>query len=139
MTFLQEQEKVKPFYGELQGYLEMAPKDDNQIIHDKAMWEQVNSAIDLLNQATGKDYNKFKIAPAADLNVVGVRVYAYKAKIGALISTLYREYFFDYDEPTPFSKTPSLSIHNQNNQHQSQRQQQEQKIELEQMLQNAQE
>ncbi len=51
MTFLQEQEKVKPFYGELQGYLEMAPKDDNQIIHDKAMWEQVNSAIDLLNQA----------------------------------------------------------------------------------------
>jgi hypothetical protein len=139
-----DSKKVKLIYRQLQGYLSQIPlpKDTNEIFHEKDQWEYINNAIDNLNSATRNNYDDYKTFQRSDTDgwSIPVKVTVVRSKLGALINVLHEEYFST--ETSPFSGNPNATtmvIHNQNSQQQNQNQQQEQKIELEQLLQNAQE
>lgn len=144
MQYTPENKKIKLIYKELQGYLSQMPLPKNafDLCYDKSQWEYLNNTIDRLNTATGKNYDEFKTIQLHDSDgwSIPVTLTAVRSKLGGLINVLHEEYFDK--EQAPFSGNPgvpSAVFFNQNSQQQNQQQQQEQKIELEQMLQNAQE
>ena len=59
------EEKIRPIYSELQGYLSQAPKLESTIDRStySTLWTQVNNTIDELNKASAKNYDGFKINP----------------------------------------------------------------------------
>src|SRR3712207_2392197 len=129
MFIIQEQEgvsveikKVRPYYNELQGYLSKAPDDKSRVfMREDTEWQQVNTAIDLLNSATGKNYDRFKLTLIeGSMGSYFIHVSSYKQKLAGLISFLHGEYF--YDEPPPFSGMPSTVITHNLSQQQSQQQ-----------------
>jgi hypothetical protein len=108
---MEQKEKIRPIYSELQGYLSQAPGGDKiRVISDDNLWEHVNQAIDELSRISGENYNRFKITPrrigrSAQLTV---DVGTYRGKLGGLISRLHSQYFSD--EVAPFSGMPSTVI-----------------------------
>ena len=81
----------------------------------------MNTAIDLLNTASGKNYDRFKLSLLPGINGGSfVRLTAYKQKLAGLISYLHGEYF--YDEPPPFSGMPSTVVTHNLSQQQTQQQ-----------------
>lgn len=111
-------DKVKPIYSELQGYLSQAPAGDKvAYLRDPSLWQQYNGTIDELNTVSGNDYNKFKITNI--LNDGGepyILNSDYRSKLNGLIMRLYGEFF--ETETSPFSGSPSTVV----TQHQSQTQ-----------------
>ncbi len=114
-------EKIRPIYSELQGYLSQAPEKNSGNIFEHILWEQINSAIEELNNVSNKNYDRFKISPRSeDWNGQALQIidaYEYRLKISGLISRLHGEYFSD--EVPPFSGMPSTSIQMNQQQNQS--------------------
>lgn len=113
-------ETIRPIYMELQGYLSQAPKPaDRMEIYEETFWNQLNNAINLLNEITGNDYNRFAIEPKFETGVGKfIDLNAYRLKLGGLINNLYGQYF--PDEAEPFSGKPSTIINQQQSQNQHQ-------------------
>ena len=115
---MENKEKIRPFYSELQGYLAQAPSDEkNRYIHNAEFWEQYNSTIQELNSVTGKNYDNFKLASMRGSARQAIPVEMYRQKLGGLIARLHGEYFSD--EVTPFAEMPSTVISQSQNQNQS--------------------
>ena len=104
-----EKEKIKPIYGELQGYLSQAPADGG-VSYD--MLEQVNQAIENLSRVTGEDYTRFKmvskVEPDESPMYAALDTELYRSKLNGLIMYLHGQYFSK--ERTPFSGEPSTVI-----------------------------
>ena len=79
----EDKKKVRPYYSELQGYLSKAPDGNNSVFYRKEPeWQQVNATIDLLNTATGKSYDRFKLSLLNGANGYDfIRLTAYKQKL----------------------------------------------------------
>ena len=116
-----EKEKLRPLYLELQGYLSQAPSlSDKGALHiyDKFIWEQYNGTIELLQEISGKDYNRFIIFPqGASDRAKGISRIVYRQKLGGVINLLYGEYFSE--EQAPFSEGPNTIINQNQQQNQS--------------------
>lgn len=122
------EEKIKPIYQELQGYLQQTPlpKVASDCLYESSYWDQINNVIDELNQVSGKDYSKFKIIPEDRYASASyVRVAFFRQKLGGLIDRLHAEYFSDEDRP--FSGKPSTIV--------TQNQSQEQNVSITMVLQ----
>lgn len=114
-------EKIRPIYTELQGYLSQAPKKESGHIFESELWEQVNGAIDELNEISKSDYSKFKLQSKSiswnrNMRVV-VDASDFRLKLNGLINRIYGKYFSD--ENPPFSGIPGTNIQMSQNQHQS--------------------
>jgi hypothetical protein len=76
------------------------------------MVNQVNQAIDELNSVSGENYDRFKIdsemEPDDDPLFSAFDIVEFRFTLNGLILRLYGEYFFN--EPPPFSGTPSTVI-----------------------------
>jgi len=109
------QEEIRFLYSELKGYLGQLPipKDPHENMFDEDSWNQYNEAVNELNRATGKNYNKFLINPSED----HVNLTTFRQKIHGLILRLHAEYFSD--EPEPFSGGPGIVISQNQQQTQS--------------------
>lgn len=112
---------IRPIYTELQGYLSQAPTIEKvPYIYDKPLWEQLNKAIDELNEKSGGDFSKFKIADFKQQKHEPYSQYIpttdYRTKLNGLIMRLYGQYF--NEEQSPFGGFPSTVV--QQNQSQSQ-------------------
>jgi hypothetical protein len=104
-------EDIRPIYAEPQGYLSQAPSEKMAgPILDANLWEQANQAIDELNQISGEDYSRFKLAPQQPAGSMASYLGrdTYRGKLGGLISRLHGKYFAD--EPPPFSGMPATVI-----------------------------
>ena len=102
-------DKVRPLYGEFQGYLSQAPtaaSHPHATMKDKAIWNQYNEAVKLLSVATEKDYSRFEIKTMKYQNGASfIHLDTYKQKLGGLILRLHAEYFSN--EIAPFSEMPN--------------------------------
>lgn len=121
------EEKIRPIYKELQGYLSQTPLPETTYsqFNDSSIADQFNKTIDELNSCSGKNYDKFKISP--NYEEPDHKTYSlmeYRQKIGGLISRLHAEYFSKDNEP--FGSTPSTII--------TQNQQQSQSLHIQMLL-----
>lgn len=106
-----DNEQIKSIYYELLGYLSSSPDDEKNsiVFDDESIWNLFNSAVERLNEITGKDYNKFRIDPVLrEDGYQFVRVQKFKIHAGGLVSKIHAEYLFD--EPAPLAKTPTTII-----------------------------
>ncbi len=98
--------KVKPIYFELQGYLSQAPEREEGFMFEEQTWIQLNHAIDELEKVTSKKYERYKINPkTVSYNGVPtqrITTQEYRTILGGLIFRLHGEYF--PDEAPPISK-----------------------------------
>ena len=122
---LEQKQRIRSIYGELQGYLREAPNVGEHGIsttEDDVLWEMVSKAIDELNNVSGINYDKFKITgiKRGQFNNLYIYISEYRTKLGGLIARLHHTYFSD--EPAPFSGMPSTSITLHNRQEQNQNQ-----------------
>lgn len=118
MINLKIMEKIRPIYSELQGYLSQAPKiSERPLLRDSSCWEQVNQAIEELNELSGNDYDRFRIETYDKGFGSTVSNTDYRNKLGGLIARLHGEFFFN--EQTPFNGMPSTIIHQTQQQNQS--------------------
>ena len=106
-------QKIRPIYNELQGYLSQAPNVEKKgLVFEPSIWEQHNETIDELNEASSKDYNRYKVeAKSIDWNgsfKPTMNTQAYRTKLSGLIFRLHGEYFSN--EQPPFSEIPSTVI-----------------------------
>lgn len=104
--------EIKEIYSELRGYLAEAPtpKETYETIETESVWEQYNGTVDLLNNISGKDYNRFRIVPSrhSSSGDTYIEIVAYRQKLGGLISRLYGEYF--EAETNPLDGVPGTVI-----------------------------
>jgi len=127
-----DKEKIRPIYLRLQGYLSQTPKAEANFssFKEPEMWNQVNKAIEELNNILDKSYDDFKIESKTRLsNKVPqsyVNVIMYRTKLGGLINQLHGEFFSN--EQAPFSGVPSTV--NIQNQQQTQQQSQEVRVQM---------
>ena len=108
-----ETNKVQAIYQELQGYLAQIPppKEAHITIDFDPIGNQVNTAIDELNQVTGNDYAKFRIIPqCSDYGYRFVNITGLRSMIGGLIDRLHAEFFSK--EARPFGIAPQTVISN---------------------------
>ncbi|OHA04241.1 MAG: hypothetical protein A3J58_01075 [Candidatus Sungbacteria bacterium RIFCSPHIGHO2_02_FULL_52_23] len=116
--------QIRPIYGELRGYLSVAPEREN-IYNETAtnLSRQVNSTIDELNLVSDKNYDKFKVhTNHQQLNGsyrTVLQSLDYRTKLSGLISKLQGEFFSD-EQTLPTG--PSTVIHTTQNQSQNQQQ-----------------
>ena len=105
-----ENEKIKPLYGELQGYLSQVPvpKEPGEIAIDASVWNQYNHSVDLLNEISQEDFSRFKIQPSKGVYGDYIPILWFRLKLGGLILHLHRKYFSD--EQAPFSGMPTTVI-----------------------------
>jgi hypothetical protein len=106
-----EKEKIRPLYAEFQGYLSQTPEPrspGDTMSGDESLWDQYNNSVDLLNNITREDFNRFKIEPRRGQSGKFILIVSYRRKLGGLISHLHGRYFSD--EPAPFSGMPSTVI-----------------------------
>ncbi len=109
--------KVKPFYGELMGYLSQAPSHEKvAFIRNISLATQLHNCIDQLNQITGQDFGRFKVAVHLYGDSSFIENTEYRSKLNGLIMNLHAQFFSD--EPTPFSGSANTVVHQ--NQSQSQ-------------------
>ena len=103
----------------MQGCLAQAPRvnEENPVIDNSEFWEHHNSIIKELEEVTGKDYNKYSLAPVSGATYSYITKGIYRQKLGGLIARLHGEYFSD--EPVPFAEMPSTIITQSQNQNQS--------------------
>lgn len=111
-------ERIRPIYSELQGYLTQAPVDEGgkNIVYrnsgdPQTLVDQLNLTIDELNEITANNYDKLKIAPVRWGDGTAVHISDYRTKLNGLISKLHGQYFSK--ENAPFSMTPSTVISQQ--------------------------
>jgi hypothetical protein len=91
---LEVKSKVRPYYNELQGYLSRAPEDNDRFYENDSEWQQINTTIDLLNTATEKNYDRFKLTLHRGANGFNfVRLTSYKQKLAGLINFLHGNTF----------------------------------------------
>jgi len=111
-------EKVRPIYLELMGYLTQTPPSDKiYSLHEESLWQNLNTAIEELNQATGKNYDKFKVvARYSEFGTHRLQVPndEFRSKINGLIMNLYGEFF--PEDSQPFSGQPSMVVNQTNSQ-----------------------
>lgn len=101
--------KVKPIYSELQGYLSQAPLADKaHYLYDSPLWEQLHRCIDELNSITSKDYSKFKVNVIQDDSGPHIITHEYRSNLNGLIMRLHAEYFSE--EPSPFGGSPKMIV-----------------------------
>jgi len=100
MTISELQSRVSPIYGTLKGYFAVAPGNERHSIFGGEATELsrgLNSAIDKLNLATGKNYDEFKIHASSlmvnRVNQVMIRSLDYRSKLNGLIGALQAEFF----------------------------------------------
>ena len=105
-----ENEKIKPLYGELQGYLSQVPvpKEPGEIAIDASVWNQYNHSVDLLNEISEEDFSRFKIQPSKGVYGEYIPILWFRLKLAGLILHLHRKYFSD--EQAPFSGMPTTVI-----------------------------
>ena len=109
-------EKIRPYYGELIGYMAQAPSNGGYL-RDKGLWEQFHSVIDQLSKITQEDYERFKLSVRTDSNNdLYISSNEYRSRINGLIMNLHAKYF--REETSPFSGVPHTIV--TQNQHQSQ-------------------
>ena len=119
---MNSKQDIRPIYSELQGYLAQAPNDEHKATigdEERAIWEQYNDTVKELNVLTGKDYDRFQLAPVTipENGRQYAHVTVYRQKLGGLITRLHAEYFSD--ETPPFAEMPSTIISQSQNQNQS--------------------
>lgn len=109
---MSETKKVRQLYSELQGRLSQAPtfsKENYGKTYDSGLWNQLNTIVDLLNELTKNDYNRFKLNPENDENWGPfIKLSEYRSNLNALIMNLHAEYFGD--EPSPFGGSPHTVV-----------------------------
>ncbi len=107
-----DREKIRPLYSELIGYLSQAPQADraDDVTNNSDLWELYNNSLNLLNDVTGEDFDRFLITPEAESDFLGeyVQISTYRQKLSGLISHLHAKYFST--EPAPFSGSPSTVV-----------------------------
>lgn len=115
---MEQKEKIRPIYSELQGYLSQAPDVKTSVTYESDLWEQYNSTINELNNISGNNYDRFKISPKNDgSGEFRMKIVSYRSKLSGLISRLHGELFSD--EQPPFSSMPSTVISQTQQQSQS--------------------
>lgn len=116
-----QKKDIRPIYQELQGYLSQDPpisEAHQDVTYDRTLWDQANTAIDLLAEITGSDaYERFKIVPAGTGRHSHVMMATFRTKLGGLVDRLHAE-FFD-DEDRPFGGSPTQIITQQQTQDQT--------------------
>ncbi len=117
-----KKKELYTIYSELRGYLAQAPtpKKTYEPIETESIWEQYNRTVDLLNNISGEDYNRFRIVPSrySSTGSTYITIVAYTQKLGGLISAL-RGKYFAADEPNPLDGVPSTVIAQTQQQNQS--------------------
>jgi hypothetical protein len=119
-------EKIRSIYGELQGYLSQIPlpRHPDERINDTGYTKNVKEIIEELGNLTGNNYSRCEVEQKlipynGDVNPE-VEISEYRTKVGALISRIHSEFF--YNSPPPFSGMSGTSIHLTQTQEQNQSQ-----------------
>lgn len=90
-----QHQRIKSIYGELSGLYKGALHDVPNNHFPWAIAEQVNGSIDELNQATGTDYSRFKLAHEPHMNNDYVTASFARTKMSAIVTRLEQEYGFN--------------------------------------------
>lgn len=111
-------EKVRPFLGRFEGYLQNVPSLN--FLRDSALWEQYNHDVITVSHISGNDeYKSFCIEAKPDAGDYYVDGKTLRVKLGALIGDLKARYFSDENTD---KNTPGIFFQNSNNQSQNQMQ-----------------
>jgi len=119
------QEKIRPIYLQLQGYLNQLPKSEDKYadVETKQTWEGYHRVIDNLSEILGENLDDFKLeiksggGDSFQSRYNYVNLNNFRFQLGGLISRLYGQYFSD--ERNPLDGSPSTVINTTQNQSQT--------------------
>lgn len=114
-----DKDEIKSLYAELIGCLGQTPPADgihatSMVINDDNAIKRYNDTIKILNDVTGKNYDRFLLYPGRRYDLIHLSTY--RQTLGAIISKLHAEYFSDLPEPFSGKPTTLLRMDQQQNQ-----------------------